>query len=72
MLVKLLGFSLEEIHMLQGRSVRVRIVRQKEQRYDRNKRQKYRTARGEAWDSTMRCRFEGLTLDLRICMLTRS
>ena len=46
MLVKLLGSSLDEIHMFQGRSVRVRIVRQKKQGYERNKRQKHRTAHG--------------------------
>ena len=40
-----LGSSLNDrIHMFQGRSVRIRIIKQKEQRYERNKRQKHRTA----------------------------
>lgn len=36
--------SLDEIHTFQGSSVRFRIIKQKEQRYERNERQKHRTA----------------------------
>ena len=43
-MVLLSKISLSEIRMFQGRSVRIRIIKQKEQRYERNKRQKHRTA----------------------------
>ena len=40
----MLKISLDEIHMFHGRNVRIRIIKQKEQRYRRNKRQKHRAA----------------------------
>lgn len=39
--------NLDEIHMFQGRSVRIRIIKKKEQWYERNKTQKHSTALGE-------------------------
>lgn len=36
--------SLDEIHMFQGRTVKIRIIKKKEQTHARNKRKKHRTA----------------------------
>ena len=41
-----LKISFDRTHTFQGRSMRIRIIKQKGQRYKRNKRQKHRTASG--------------------------
>lgn len=38
--------SLDEINMFQGRGVRIRIIKQEEERYGRKKRQEYRITSG--------------------------
>ena len=41
------GSSLDDVLTFQGRSMRIRVIRQNEQRCERNKRQIHRTASGE-------------------------